>query len=51
MQQVKIKRLTLEITEDDHLEIKKRCLMKRMTIKDWIMMCVIKQVVEEKKFE
>lgn len=44
-------RLSIHLSFEDHKEIKKRALFKNMTIKDWVMMAILKQVIEEKKFE
>lgn len=47
----KTKRLNWELLEQDHIEIKKRAAIRNMTIKDWVMMAIIKQIKEEQQYE
>lgn len=47
----KLKRLVLNINEDDHHEIKRRALFKNITIRAWVSRAIRAAIVEEKKYE
>ena len=45
------KRLLLDITEDQHREIKMRAVKRNITIKKWVMRAIAEAIAKEKKYE
>lgn len=45
------KRLSLDLTIQDHTDIKTRAAFKNLTMKLWIIEAIKKQIAEEKKYE
>jgi len=45
------KRLSIELREEDHKEIKRRALERNMSMTDWVVMAIIRQITDEKRAE
>lgn len=45
------KRLTIDIPEDIHAQIKIRATIKNISIKTWVMQAVLEKIGQEEKYE
>jgi hypothetical protein len=51
MEKVKVKRLLFDTTEDLHKEIKAKAVFRGMSIKDYIIRAILRQMQEDLKYE
>jgi len=49
--QLKMKRLVVTLTEDDHKEIKMRAAQRKVSIKVWVLRAIAQMIIQEKKYE
>lgn len=46
-----LKRLTFDITQEDHAEIKIRAAQRNISMRDWLMQAIADRIKSEKKYE